>query len=453
MLRVTGNLKLLPLLLIGCNLTGLPGCAHYEAAPVSVSSMSAPSVHLADIPADADSHSLLRLALAHDPAIAAARATLHAAERSQKAAHNLPPLSLTLTAEYSKDADPQKPWLYGGSVGIPLNVGAKRAARITAADLAVLKARYALAEAVWGVRQRLYTALSDLSLSRQEIALGQTLLDQRQGYQALMQKRVALGEEAQGLAAQAAIDVSGARQTLAQAWAKEMQAIATLARALDADPAAIWTLPPIEMASLDALNDALVAEMIEKSLYNRYDVLLAVVDYDIAENELRTAIAVQYPDISLQPGYTWERGQVKIPFSLGLTLPPLDGNRAAINAAQSTRLAAGKTLEGTVKTTHATAVHAASAYAADLVTARTIRDVDLPAARDIAARTERMKAAGESDNAEALLAQLNATQTAITLLQAERTALTDRLTLEDALHQSFDATDTQILTDTLKAQP
>lgn len=431
----------------------LTACAHYEAAPVDLPALSAPTVHAANLPADSNAHSLLKLALAHDPAVAATRATLHAAERSLEAAHNLPPLSLTLTSEYSKDADPQKPWLYGGSVGIPLDIGARRAARVTAADLTVLKARYALAEAVWGARQRLYTALSDLSMSRQDIALGRTLLDQRLAYQALMQKRVVHGEDAQGLAAQAALDVSGARQTLAQAQAKEIQAIAILARALDADPAAIRTLPPINIVSLDAPNEAQVADMVEKSSYNRSDVLLAVVDYDIAENDLRAVVAAQYPDINIQPGYTWERGQVKIPFSLGLTLPPLDGNRAAIDSAQSTRLAVGKTLEGTVKTTRATAVQAASTYAADLVTAQTIRDVDLPAARDIAARTERMKVAGESDNAEVLLAQLTATQTAITLLQAERTTRTDRLMLEDALHQSFDAIDTQILTDTLKVQP
>ncbi len=429
------------------------GCASYTPTPLNVEQIAAPSVHQADLPADGDVHTLLKLALDHDPAVAAARATLTSAGQTQKAAKNLPPLSLSLTAEYSKDANPEKPWLYGGAVGIPLDIDAKKQARVTAADLAVVKARYALAEAVWATRQRLYTALSDLSLSGAEITFSQTLLDQRHAYQSVMQKRVTAGEDAQGLSAQAALDVSGARQGLAQAQARQTQAQAALAHALDADPDAITALPPVNMAALEAVSDAQVSDMITTSLYSRSDVLLAVVDYDMAENDLRSAVAAQYPDINIQPGYTWERGEVKLPVSLSLTLPSLDGNRAAINAAQSARLGAGKTLEDKVKTTRATATQAAATYSADLATAQTIRDHDVPVSRDMANRIQRLKAAGEADQSEALLAQINASQTALNQLQAERTARIDRLTLEDALHLSFDPADTQILTDTVKVKP
>ncbi len=436
----------LPLLLT------LSACASYAPAPLPVADLARPAVQSSDISTNADAHALLRLALAHDPAVAAAHDTLDAALSSQKAAHNLPPLSLTLTAEYSKDSDPERPWLYGGAVGIPLDIGAKRATRVTGADLAVVKARYALGEAVWAVRQRLYQALSDLSLTQNDISLNQTLLDQRLSYQSVMQKRVAHGEDAQGLSAQAALDVSGARQGLAQAEARKIQAIAALARALDTDPAIAASLAPLRMDDL-APTDAQLADMTDKALYTRADVLLAVVDYDIAENDLRSAVAAQYPDINIQPGYTWERGAVKLPLSFSLTLPPLDGNRAAINAAQNTRLAAGKTLEDLVKTTRATAIQAAMIYAADRATAQTIADHDMPLSRDMANRADRLTVAGETDSSEALLARINATQTAITSLQARRTTQSDRLTLEDAFHQSFDTTDTQILTDAVKVQP
>jgi CRISPR system Cascade subunit CasA len=222
---------------------------------------------------------------------------------------------------------------------------------------------------------------------------------------------------------------------------------------LDTDISSINTMSFTHLADPDPLNDALLADMTDKALYARSDVLLAVVDYDIAENDLRTAIAAQYPDINIQPGYTWERGDVKLPLSFSLTLPPLDGNRTAIHAAQNTRLAASKTLEAQVKATRATAMQAAATYSADLASARTIRAYDLPMARDMADRADRLTAAGEADQTEALLARINATQTAITMLQAQRIALTSRLTLEEALHQSFDDTDTQILTDAVKVQP
>lgn len=426
----------------------LAGCATYAPAPVTVGTVGAYSVHRPDLPPGNDVPGLLRLALDHDPAVAAARATLASAMAAQKAARNLPPLTLSLTAEYSKDSDPQKPWLYGGAVGIPLDIGAKRKARNTSADLAVVKARYALGEAVWASRQRLMQSISDLSLARDEITAAQTLVEQRMAFQAHMEKRVTHGEDANGLVAQAGLDVSAARQVLAQAQNRRLQAMAALARALDADPADVEGLELLPQP-LTPLDTAQIETMVETSLYVRSDVLLAVADYDLAENDLRLAVAAQYPDITIQPGYTWERGVVKIPLALNLTLPPLDGNRAAIDAAQSARVATGKTLEDRVKTARATALQAASTYEVDAATADTIRRTDLPTSRDMAARTERMKNAGEIDQTENLLAQIDATQTELNLIQAERTARNDRLTLEDALHLAFDPAETQILTDVM----
>ncbi|MDV6330647.1 TolC family protein [Asticcacaulis sp. 201] len=427
----------------------LTGCASYQPAPLNMATLGQPRTGLSDFPLDADRPTLLRFALSHDPTLTAARAALHAAEQAQKSARNLPSLSLTLTAEYSRDADPKKPWLYGGALGIPLDLGARRQARVTAADLAAVKARYALAEAAWRVRQQFQTAAVDADLAGREVGIAQSLLDRRAAYLAVLQARVNAGEDARGLAAQAALDVSGARQALAQAQANKTQAIAALAHLLDTDPATAESLPAIALAPLAEVDPSEVTTRIDAALYARADVLTAVIDYDLAENDLRQAIAAQYPDINIQPGYTWERGQVKLPLSLSLTLPPLDGNRAVINAAQSTRLAAGKTLEAVVRSTRSTASQAATAYGAGLATARTITDSDLPAARDMAARTERMRTAGESDTTEVQLAQINATQAALSALQAERNARMDRLALEDALHQSLDATDTLILADVL----
>jgi outer membrane protein TolC len=428
----------------------LSACAHYQPMPLDVSTIATPGVAQGDLAPDGDRHALLRLALAHDPAVAAARASLSAAEQARKAAKNLPPLSVSLTAEYSKDADPARPWLYGGAVGIPFDVGARRAGRITTADLGVIKARYALAEAVWSVRQRLYQGLDDLAFADEDITLSQAQLEHRLAYQALMQRRVNAGEEAQGLSAQAALDVSAARQALAQAQSRKAQALATVARSLDTTTVAVASLAFTKRALPDAPDETRLAEMVDKSLYSRSDVLLAVADYDTAENDLRLAVAAQYPDINIAPGYTWERGIVKLPVSLSLTLPPLDGNRAAINSAQSARPAAAKTLEDRVKATRYTALQSAEAYRTDLAAALTIRENDLPTAQDMATRTERLKNAGATDQGENLLAKLNAVQTALNALQAERTARMDRLTLEDALHQTFDATDTQILTDAVK---
>ncbi|WP_443751020.1 TolC family protein [Asticcacaulis solisilvae] len=419
---------------------GLSACVSYSAAPLTPQTLAAPAV-TGPLPADAGA--LVRIAIDHDPAVAAARASLDAAVSAQKAAKNLPPLSLTLTAEYSKDADARRPWLWGGAVGIPLDIGAKREARVTAADLAVIKARYALADAVWSSRQRLRQALSDRYFARALVAIDRTLVGQREAFAAALARRVASGEDPRGLGAQAELDASAARQTLRQAEAKAIQAEADLARALDAAPETVAGLPDI--APPPPLDNETAGALIAKTLVSRADIASAVADYDAAENDLRAAIAAQYPDITIAPGYTWERGAVKWPVNLTLNLPPLDGNRANIAQAQKARLAAGKMLEDRVKSALHDADAAAASYRADLETEAAIRTKDLSLAEALSAQTERALKAGESDRTEALAAAAALTQTRASALQAAQTASDDRLKLEDAARQPADASELSLL--------
>jgi CRISPR system Cascade subunit CasA len=420
----------------------LAGCVAYAPAPLSVADLAKPAAVSSPLPSDA--HDLLKLALDRDPALAAARASLLAAEHAAKSARNLPPLNLTLTAEYSKEADATRPWLYGGSIGVPVDAGGRRAARVTTADIAVVKARYAVAEAAWKVRQQLRQALADLATARMEMTAAQDLVDQRRAYQILIERRAAAGEDPQSLAVQARLDASTPLDSLMQAQARQAQAKAALARLLNVPLGAIDTLAlnlpaeaPLDIAQLQTLSD--------RAFYVRAEVLTAVADYDVAENDLRAAIAGQYPDLNIAPGYTWERGVVKVPLNLSFTLPPLDLNRANIAQAQAARLAAGKTLEDQVKTVQADIRQASLTYAADRATAVKARDNDLPMALDLSQRLTRMQAAGEADRTEVLTADIASAQTRLSLATAERTVIDDRLKLENALHQAFDPEDNRIL--------
>ncbi len=429
----------------------LSGCVAYSPAPLSVSQLAAPTSSPSS-PLPVDRIGLLRLALDRSPALAAARASLAAAQSGAKAARNLPPLTLTLTAEYSKQADAQRPWFYGGSVGVPLDIGARRTARVTTADLAVIKAGYAVGEAAWTVRQNLTQALADLTASRRQIAASQALIDQRNSYYALIEKRAAAGEDTRGLAIQAQLDASALLDTLLQAKAKEAQARADLARVLNVPIAAVDALADLPPADNAAADPQTLASMADRALYIRADVLNAVVDYDSAENDLRGAIAGQYPDINIAPGYTWERGVVKLPLAGTFTLPPLDGNRAVIHQAQSARTAAGKTLEDQVKTVQATIQQAGLTLQADRAVAVKVRGTDLPLAENLAQRTARLTAAGEGDQVDRLTSEIALSQARLGLLTAEQTTLNDRLKLEDALHQAFDPAENDLLRDATGAK-
>jgi len=115
----------------------LAGCAtSYQAAPVSTAAypakMAARTLPARAAPfSDAD---LLALALANSPEVAHARAKYQTALAVARVARQAPSPTLTLTAEYSKEAGGSSPWLYGVGTDFPLDRGARRTTRLSTAD-------------------------------------------------------------------------------------------------------------------------------------------------------------------------------------------------------------------------------------------------------------------------------------------------------------------------------
>jgi outer membrane protein TolC len=57
------------------------------------------------------------------------------------------------------------------------------------------------------------------------------------------------------------------------------------------------------------------------ALHNRIDLQKSLVDFGIADVELKLALIKQYPQISIVPGYFWDQGDNIWNFALGLVLP------------------------------------------------------------------------------------------------------------------------------------
>ena len=425
----------------------LCACASYAPRPVDVAGLTQPA--MTALP-DGD---LLPVALANSPAVAVARAAYEASLHDRDAQRRLPPMTLTLIQEYSKDANAQKPWLYTGQLDIPLDLGGRRAGRITTADIAVDKAAYALGDALWATRLGLRQAQSDLDFARQTVALDQQLVATRSAYRDTVDRQVTGGEEIRATADQARLDLSAAEQALRQAEAARDQAELALAHALNATPAAVRAFGGGGPSSPATLTDADIDALAAKALYARSDVRNAVADYAGAENDLRVAVAGQYPDVHVAPGYTWERGMVKLPLNWVLTLPPTDLNRANIAAATARRAAAGKTLEDTVKTTQTEIAQAASAWRAAFAIAQKTTNQDLPLARTMAERARHSQEAGEASRADPLLARIITLDTQLTALSTQQTAADDRLRLEDVLRQPFTAGDAEALSQAAAPNP
>lgn len=420
----------------------LSACVSYAPQPLAPTQLAA----VTPLPAGAAATDLLALALQRSPDVAAARARLASALATRKASKAYPAITLTLMSEYSRDADPQRPWLWGAAADLPLDYGARRDARVTTADVDVAKARADLAEAVWRARQGLRSAQAHLADARAVATAAKDLLYRRLALEAALQQRVAAGEEARdGLdtARQASLQ---AQATLTQAKGDEEAALVELAHALDTDAASVADLPVAASPHVSNNDGA--------TLYARLDILTAVADYDLSESQLRLAVAEQYPGVTVSPGYTWERGVVKLPLNLSLALPPLDGNRAHIDAAQSARLAAGKALEALVKSDLAAVAQARAQWRSIAALSQQIETHDAPLAAQMAARAAAAQRQGESDRISLMQAQIAELETHLALVQAQTSADQARLALEDARHIPFDLAEARdlsaALTDTTK---
>ena len=445
---------------------GISACATYQPAPLlpvaiargyqsrtldtaaAAAQMTriAPTAHWSG---DAwDRLSLLAAALELNPSIAEARAHTASLEAAVRAAQTGLPITLTLTTEYAGNAPESSPWLYGVTGDVPLDFGAQRSSRIDAATLAAVAARYDYAEAVWTVRMAIRRALAETMLAEREVAVGQTLMLVRERQLMALDARVGAGETARSDLERTRTEAAGDGRRLADTEARLLTARAALAEALGVPPASLSKVavtwdhfdepPPLSETELDRRREA--------TLLGRADVLRASVIYDQAEADLRGEVARQWPEIHLGPGYTWERGLVKLPFSLGLVLPPGDFNQGAIAAAEARRTEAGVRLESTIVRAQA-AIDAAiiEQRAASEALAR-VRAVDIESAKRFAGQADQELSRGAIDRVDWAAAQVGLQLARLAEVEALRRVHAADAALEDAFRRPLEGPETQIAT-------
>ena len=423
----------------------LAACAHYAPRPPDLAALPARTAAVQLDPARVwTTADLLGVALTSNAQVVEAASHYRSALAAARTARVPPSPTLTLTAEYSKDAGGSSPWLLSGLTDIPLDLGGRRSSRFETADLAVLQALYDYGEAVWSVRTALERARIDHTEADQETAAADRLVALRRDREARLVRRVEAGEDARTASLLARTERLAAERRLADALALRAQADAALAKALGAEPAAVRALrlapatPPATPADLPAqrLNAAL----------SRRDVLRAVADYDLAEAALRLEVAKQYPAVSIGPGYTWERGVTKLPFNLNLALPPRDLNRAAIAEAETKRVEAGRKLETAQAAALAAVDQADAALAAARANLLRALEQDIPTARHSFTSAHASTVAGETDRTDELAAEAVLADAELTALDARRQADLAGADLEDALRRPFDTRELAVLT-------
>lgn len=436
-----------------CSLLLLAGCAHYKPHPLSPAegarafserTLDSPALRQSVAPmlgaaarswppAQWDRAELLAVAVVENPQLAVMHASVEVALAQQERVREWPNPDLTLQSEYSRGE--RYTWLYGVGFDFLLLAPRQRRLDLDIAHLATLNSAWQVAEKTWEVRRALTAALTDWRAAANEEPLLSRLLEAQQRLVDMEERRVRAGEDPPTELAAVRISLVETQQQLAQSRAAAGTAQAAVAAALGVLPTALdgvqveWTEwgqpPPLDPAEVSALR--------EQALLARADLAAAINDYADSEDRLQLAIARQYPQFHLEPGYYWDHGVGKLPVNLGLTLPLFNRNRGEIAEANAERELAGKRMLAVQAEIYGSIEAAMRADALSEESAETA-DRQRKLADEQSQQAELGLKAGAVSASERVAAQIVALRATIDSVEAHARRQAARNVLEDAFH-------------------
>lgn len=303
-----------------------------------------------DAPADApirwDLASLTAAALYYHPDIALAEARLAAAEAAVITAKQTPNPVVNFTNIVGQGlvagAIPAgaAPLTIGPAIELMIDTFGRKEARTTEAERLEAAARWDLGTAGWQVRSRVRAALLTLWAADRRMALIEQRLALQNQLVELLEHRQAAGEassldvsrervnRAQIILAQHDLDLAAAeaRVQLATAIGVPDQALDGISLATD-----VFDHPP----GLGGRADSSLWR--REALTRRADIQASLATYTASEAALKLAVAGQYPDLALSPGYSYQYGINQYQLNLTSTLPIFNQNQGAIAEAAAKR--------------------------------------------------------------------------------------------------------------------
>jgi len=417
-------------------------CQHVPLAPIDAAAngeriaartLSDASVQAAlarhELPAGADAWSLDQLTLAAwtlRTDVAVARSEVEAARATTGVAGQRPNPNVQTTTERVISGGPD-PWVLGAALAMTFELGGKREIRREGALARERAAEWAFGEALWSARASVRGALLELALASASIELDADEVRLTRDYLDWVDTRLQYGAAttAERLAAVQALNEATSRRELD--GVELARASATLAASVGVTPAELKRVQTVLPALRDvpALADADVNAARDVALVNRLDVRRALEDYAVAEQDLRAAVATQYPDLTLAPGYLLDQADHKITLGLDLPVPLFHNANAAIRRALAERAVAAAKFDDTQAAALAAIDVAVAEYGAARAALAAVEQGERDAA-DTVTQLERRLAAGAANRGQLLAGE-------IALAGLKRATLAARRALLDAV--------------------
>jgi len=346
--------RCLPLLTL-CVSGFVTGCVQFEARPLdpvqtadglATRSLSDPGLRkfLSEVlpsGANADAErpwtldELTAAALYFNPDMDLARKRAAVAESEIAGASERPNPSVSVSPGYNSSSSGISPWIFGLGVNFPIETAGKRRFRTEEARHRAEAAHLRVACDAWHIRTAVREAFLDLAEAQESAALEEAVAVACEALCAAMERQRAAGEFSRFDLTEAQVDLHRARLAVSDSQARRTVARARLAAAMG--------LPTLALEHIDFRFEAGLPDAPEASdarrtaLTGRADVLAALKDYEASQSALQLAIAGQYPDLQIGPGYEFDQDDNKWSLGASLSLPVFHQNQGAISKALAQR--------------------------------------------------------------------------------------------------------------------
>lgn len=382
---------------------------------------------------------LTLLALHFHPDLEAARANVAVFQAAlDAAAIPAAPSAIPQVERHSRADTGQSHWTYGMALEIPVTSPEKGAARMEQARARLDSARVSADAMAWQVasrlRRRLVDALvadraTDLAERERRIAAAETESAERS-------LDAGAGTSTAVTEARRKLDQASLAQVGARARADRSRVLLAEAIGLPPDAVRPLALSDAGMKALPAPPDSLAAR--NAALQLRADIRLGLLRYEEADAALKLAVANQYPDIKITPGYLWDQGDNIWLLALTVPLQLLQDRSAPVREAEARRDLEARNFEGLQARTISQVEVALADYRAGIGALGPAGALE-QAAQEQVVRAGQALAAGAADRAQVLAADAALVGAERERLEAAATVQRARLDLEDAMQMRLAA--------------